>query len=83
VRGSYLSPLLIASTLLGCVAALAVGLPQMAAVVLAIGGFGSVAGAFGESLDRRNAMLRSSREEVRQLRAAFLAERSRLLGPAE
>lgn len=79
--GSYISPLLIGTTLIGAAVAVSLGLPLMAAVTVGIGGLGTALGAYGEASDRKNPAFRSSRTDVRALRASFLAERSRLLGP--
>jgi hypothetical protein len=79
--GSYISPLLIGATLIGAGVAVSLGLLLMAAVTVGIGGLGTALGAYGEVLDRKNPALRASRTDVRALRASFLAERTRLLGP--
>lgn len=78
--GSMFSPLLIATTAAGAGLAVAIGFFAAAAWVLGIGVMATLISAAGEMSDRRNPMLRASRHEVRELRAGFMAERSRLIG---
>lgn len=80
---SFVSPLLLLTTAVGVITAAAVGLPWAVVGIAAIGAVGTLGSALGETRDRKNEKLRSSREEVRELRAAFLAERSRLIEPGD
>jgi hypothetical protein len=77
------SPLLLMTAAIGTGLGIAVGAPVLAVVVAALGGGASLAIWVGEHRDRNNPALRGSSHEVRELREAFLAERSRLLGSAE
>ena len=77
--GSMISPLLVAATVIGAAFAAATGFFAAAWAVVGLGTFSSLVIVLGERSDRRNPRLRASRDEVRELREAFLAERTRLI----